>query len=46
MYKRKIKVDIYLLPEKNARNIDRVAEWHSKNNIHPTVPSALRARSI
>lgn len=46
IYKKEIRVDVYLLPEKNARNIDRVAEWHSENNIQPTIPSALDARSI
>ena len=38
MYKKEIKVDVYLLQEKNARNIDRVEEMaFKKNNIQPAI---------
>lgn len=34
MYKKEIKVDVYLLQEKNARNIDRVEEMAFKKTIY------------
>lgn len=46
MYKGEIKIEVHLLPEKNARSIDRATEWLSQNNIQPTIPSTLNARSI
>ena len=37
MYKKEIKVDVYLLQEKNARNIDRVEEMAFQKQIQPSI---------
>jgi len=45
LYKKEIKVDVYLLQEKNARNIDRVEEMAFKKQ-YTASHSAFNARII